>query len=133
MLYLDSKEKKYIDEFSTSNFIAIKGNSYITPESHSILPSITNDSLAAIAADMGLKVERRNVPVEELDEMDEVGAVGTAAENTPVGTINYRGRDIVFGDGKNAGPRIKGLYERLLAIQTGEYPDKHGWLYEVEL
>jgi branched-chain amino acid aminotransferase len=82
---------------------------------------------------MGLKVERRNVPVEELDEMDEVGACGNRGCNTPVGTINYRGRDIVFGDGKNAGPSIKGLYERLLAIQTGEYPDKHGWLYEVEL
>ena len=133
VLYLDSREKKYIDEFSTSNFIAVKGNTYVTPQSESILQSITNDSLSTIAADMGMKVERRHVPVEELAEFDEIGAVGTAAVITPVNAITYRGKDFVFGDGKNAGPVMTGLYERLISIQTGEAPDTHGWLFEVKL
>ncbi len=128
VLYLDSAEKKYIDEFSTSNFIAIKGDTFVSPASHSILPSITNDSLGIMAADMGMKVERRPVPVEELAEFDEVGAVGTAAVITPVSHIQYRDREFVFGDGKNAGEKITSLYERLVKIQTGDIEDTHNWL-----
>jgi len=133
VLYLDSREKKYIDEFSTSNFIAIKGNTYITPESRSILPSITNDSLSMIAADMGMKVERRPVEAAELGEFDEVGAVGTAAVITPVSHIKFRNHDFVYGDGKTVGPVITELYNRLTNIQTGDLEDKHGWLDVVEL
>ena len=61
-LYLDAKEKKYIDECGPANFFAIKDNTYITPESTSILPSITNKSLQEIAKSMGMKVEKRAVP-----------------------------------------------------------------------
>ena len=132
VLYLDPAEKKYIDEFSTSNFIAIKGSSYLSPTSHSILPSITNDSLACIAESIGMKVEKRPVEVSELAEIDEVGAVGTAAVITPVNLITYRDRDLTFGDGENAGPVIKDLYDRLTKIQCGDMKDDFEWLYEVE-
>jgi branched-chain amino acid aminotransferase len=132
VLYLDSREKRYIDEFSTSNFIAIRGNTYITPKSNSILPSITNDSLAVIAKDLGMEVERRPVEASELASFNEVGAVGTAAVITPVNQIRFRDRDYSFGDGEHAGPAITRLYERLTRIQTGEYEDKHGWLFEVK-
>ena len=54
--YLDAKEKKYIDECGAANFFGIKDNTYITPLSTSILPSITNRSLMQLAEDMGLKV-----------------------------------------------------------------------------
>ena len=54
-----SEEKKYLDECGPANFFGIRGNSYITPQSHSILPSITNKSLQQLATDMGLTVERR--------------------------------------------------------------------------
>ena len=64
--YLDAKEKKYIDECGAANFFGIKDNTYITPKSTSILPSITNKSLMQLAEDMGMKVERRPVPEEEL-------------------------------------------------------------------
>jgi len=132
-LYLDSAEKKYIDEFSTSNFIGIKGNTFISPASRSILPSITNDSLGIIASDMGMKVERRPVPVEELKEFDEIGAVGTAAVITPVSHIQYRDEELVFGDGINAGKKISELYKTLVDIQTGEVEDTHNWLDVVEV
>ena len=59
VLYLDPATKTYIDEFNSSNFFAIKGNTYITPKSPSILPSITNMSLETVAAHLGMDVERR--------------------------------------------------------------------------
>ncbi|HPS57462.1 MAG TPA: branched-chain amino acid aminotransferase [Spirochaetota bacterium] len=132
VLYLDSREKRYIDEFSTSNFIGIKGNSYVTPKSKSILPSITNMSLAQIAEDIGLKVERRPVDVAELADFDEIGAVGTAAVVTPVTTINYKGKNLKFGSDKEAGPVITKLYNTLTGIQYGDIKDTHKWLVEVK-
>ncbi|MDE6176842.1 MAG: branched-chain amino acid aminotransferase, partial [Paramuribaculum sp.] len=77
VLYLDPKEKKYLDECGPANFFAIKDGRYITPKSDSILPSITNMSLMQLAADMGIEVEQRHIPVEELDEVQEAGACGT--------------------------------------------------------
>ena len=65
--YLDAKEKKYIDECGAANFFGIKNNTYVTPLSTSILPSITNKSLMTLAEEMGLTVERRQIPEEELD------------------------------------------------------------------
>ncbi len=65
-LYLDPKEKKYIDEAGPANFFGIKNNTYITPESKSILPSITNMSLQQLCRDLGIQVERRPVPFTEL-------------------------------------------------------------------
>jgi len=129
VLFLDAKEKKYIDECGPANFFAIKGNKYITPKSESILPSITNMSLKEIAKDMGMEVECRKVPVEELAEFDEVGACGTAAVITPVKKILERGSDNVYEyckDGK-AGPVSTKLYKRLQGIQFGEMEDKFGW------
>ena len=132
VLYLDPKEKKYIDEFSTSNFIAIKGNTYITPKSKSILPSITNNSLAKIASDLGMKVERRPVDVAELAEFDEIGAVGTAAVVTPVTLINYKGKNFRFKSDKEPGPVITQLYNTLTGIQYGDIKDKHKWLVQIK-
>ncbi len=72
--YLDAKEKKYIDECGAANFFGIKNNAYITPKSSSILPSITNKSLMQLAEDLGIKVECRPVPEEELETFEEAGA-----------------------------------------------------------
>jgi len=131
-LYVDPKEHKYIDEFSTSNFIAIKGNSYVTPDSPSILKSITNKTLVRIAEMNGMKIERRAIPVEELSEFDEVGAVGTAAVITPVSRVRFRERDFTFGSPEKAGPVLTKLYQQYTQIQTGDAPDTEGWLVTVE-
>ena len=63
---LDAKEKKYMDECGAANFFGIKNNTYVTPKSTSILPSITNKSLMQLAEDLGMTVERRQIPEEEL-------------------------------------------------------------------
>ena len=52
MLYLDPKDKKYLDECGAANFFGIKENTYVTPNSATVLPSITNKSLRQIAEDL---------------------------------------------------------------------------------
>lgn len=129
VLYLDPKEKKYLDECGPANFIAIKDGKYITPASDSILPSITNKSLQQIARDMGIEVESRHIPVEELAEIQEAAAVGTAAVASPVAQIHDLDtgvKYIVSPDGQ-PGPVVTALYNRLRAIQLGDEPDTHGW------
>ena len=133
VLYLDPKEKRYVDEFGTSNFIGIKANNYITPSSSSILDSITNKSLAKIAEEyLGMKVERRAVLIEEVSTFEEVGAVGTAAVVTPVGELHYNGKVIKFGKTGEAGEKITKLYQTLTSIQYGEIEDRFGWLFEIK-
>ncbi len=133
-MYLDSCEKKYIDEIGAANFFGIKDNTYITPKSSSILGSITNMSLTVLAEDLGLKVERRPVAVEELDTFDEVGACGTAAVISPIGEVNDLDTGKVYKfckDGK-PGQISKKLYDTLVGIQYGDIEDKHGWITEIE-
>ncbi len=132
VLYLDSREKKYIDECGPANFFAIKDNTYITPLSDSILPSITNMSLIQLAEDLGLKVERRKVPVEELETFEEVGACGTAAVISPIKRIYDDDLDKEYLYGNEPGPWSTKLYDKLRAIQCGDEPDTHGWVTVIE-
>lgn len=129
MLYLDPKEKKYIDECGAANFFAIKGDRYITPASESILPSVTNLSLRQLAKDMGLKVEERNVTLDEIPEFDETAACGTAAVCSPIWRIDDldTGDSYIISDEDKAGPVTTALYNKLRAIQYGEEEDKYGW------
>ncbi len=129
VLYLDSKEKKYIDESGAANFFAIRDGSYITPKSTSILPSITNMSLRTLAADLGLKIEDRAVEFAEVATFEEAGACGTAAVISPIGKIfdPDECRTYIFGNGLEPGPWCVKLYERLRAIQLGEEADHYGW------
>ena len=125
--YLDAKEKKYMDECGAANFFGIKDNTYITPKSTSILPSITNKSLMQVAEDLGMKVERRPIPEEELETFEEAGACGTAAVISPISYIDDldTGKRYSFGD--KPGPMSKKLFDTLRGIQYGEIEDKHGW------
>jgi branched-chain amino acid aminotransferase len=129
-MYLDAKEKKYIDECGPANFFGIRGNTYVTPKSHSILPSITNRSLQKIAEEMGMKVEVRQVAIEELDEFEEVGACGTAAVITPIRKIVDldNGKTYDYGDGVEPGPVTSKLYHTLTGIQNGDLEDRFGWI-----
>ena len=128
--YLDAKEKKYMDECGAANFFGIKNNTYVTPKSTSILPSITNKSLMQLAEDLGLKVERRQIPEEELSTFEEAGACGTAAVISPISYIDdldTKQRYTFSKDGK-PGPISTKLYNKLRAIQYGDEPDVHGWV-----
>jgi len=133
-IFLDAKEKKYIDECGPANFFGIKNNTYVTPKSESILNSITNMSLIEIAKDMGMKTERRQVPVDELPEFEETGACGTAAVISPIAKIFDPETNKTYEyckDGK-PGRWTQKLYDRLTALQYGDEPDKFGWITIVE-
>ncbi len=140
LLYLDSKTRRYVDEFGSSNFFAIKGNSYVTPLSDTVLPSITNKSLQQIARDFGMAVEKRQVPVEELAEFDEAAACGTAVVITPMSRIDVKpvleeptvSQSFRFFEDGIVGPVCSKLYRQITGIQFGELPDPHGWCHPVE-
>lgn len=134
VLYLDPKEKKYLDECGPANFFAVKDGKYITPASDSILPSITNLSLRQLARDMGLDVEERHIAVSELAEVSEAAACGTAAVCSPIGEIDdldTGDRYVIAKDGK-PGPVTTALYNKLRAIQYGECEDEHNWCWYVD-
>lgn len=135
VLFLDAREKKFIDECGPANFFGIKDNTYITPKSESILPSITNMSLIELAISEGLKAERRPIADTELSTFEEVGACGTAAVISPIKKIVDEESGKVYEyckDGK-PGPISYKLFSKLQAIQYGEIPDKYNWTEIVEL
>ena len=134
VLYLDAKEKKYIDECGPANFFGIRGNSYITPKSTSILPSITNKSLMQLAEDMGMTVEVRQIPEDEIGTFDEAGACGTAAVIGPIARIDDldENKSYIFSKDGKPGPICEKLYNKLRAIQYGDEPDTHKWITIVE-
>ncbi len=134
VIYLDARETRYIDETGATNFYGIKngpnGPIYVTPKSASILASVTNASLRILAADLGYTVEHRPIDVSEIGDFSEAGAVGTGAAIAPVGSIEFRGKTVTYGD--EPGPVTKALYAELTGIQRGLIPDRHGWLLDVD-
>ena len=76
---------------------------------------------------MGMKVERRPIAVEELAEFEEAGACGTAAVISPIERVDDPDTGKSYEFGKQPGPWSTKLYERLRAIQLGEYEDVHNW------
>jgi len=127
VLYLDAATHTHIEEFGAANFFGIKNGNYVTPKSPSILPSITNMSLRQLAVDLGMTVEERDVPVEELSTFEEVGACGTAAVISPVSKIFDMQTKKVYTYGDRVGEMSMKLYTLLQDIQYGRKEDEHGW------
>ncbi len=133
VLHLDAKEHKWIDEFATSNFLAVtKDGTYVTPKSNSILPSITNITLQQLAKDQGIPIEVRPIAFDEVTEFAEVAACGTAVVITPVWQIERAGMVYDTGSETVCGPVLEKLYKTVQGIQYGELPDTHSWNVEVE-
>ena len=133
-IFADAKTKTYIDEAGPANFFGIKDGKYVTPDSGSILPSITNMSLRQIAEDLGLVVERRHVRLDEIGTFEEAGACGTAAVISPIHMIQDRetGEEYVIAKDGKPGPWSIKMREILMGIQYGEIEDKHNWCTIVE-
>ena len=128
-IFADAKTKTFIDEAGPANFFGIKDGKYVTPDSGSILPSITNMSLRTIAEELGLVVERRHVRLDEIDTFEEAGACGTAAVISPIHKIQDRetGKEYVISKYGKPGPWSIKMREILMGIQYGELEDKYGW------
>ena len=134
-MFTDSRTHRYIDECSAANFIGIKVNNqplapaieYLTPRSTAILPSITNDSLMTLAREQGMKVTRRHIRVEELADMQEAAACGTACVISPIDKVIDPDRGITYRLTDEPGPVLTALYNALQDIQYGRTDDKHHW------
>ncbi len=136
-LFLDAKYHRYIDECSAANFIGIRRVSadgkpcgeieYLTPRSSAILPSITNDSLMTLAKERGMKVTRRHIRLEELNEMSEAAACGTACVISPIDKVIDLDKNVTYSFGNEPGPVLSELYHALRDIQFGRAEDTHGW------
>ena len=132
VLYLDAKEKRYIDESGPANFFGVtKDGVYVTPYSPSILASITNMSLVDIATDLGMRPERRRVAIEEIFHFVDAGCCGTAAIITPVASITWGERKVTYVTGDEPGEYCTRLYRMLRGIQLGTEEDTRGWIRKV--
>ena len=82
-----------------------------------------------MAEDLGMRVERRQIPLEELETFEEAGACGTAAVISPIERIDdpQTGTSYVFAKDGKPGPVSTRLYQKLIDIQYGKEPDIHGW------
>ncbi|XP_044510336.1 branched-chain-amino-acid aminotransferase 2, chloroplastic-like isoform X2 [Mangifera indica] len=130
VLYLDSVNKKNLEEVSSCNIFIVKGNVISTPATNgTILEGITRKSIIEIAQDHGFQVEERAVPIDELFDADEVFCTGTAVGIASVGSITYRDKRIEY---KRGAESVCGeLHSALVGIQRGIIEDKKGWTVEI--
>jgi len=136
VIYLDSTEHQYFEEAGGANLIFIFEDSTLaTPKSKAILPSITRRSIMEIAqSDFDLDVEHREIHVDEIENIKEAGACGTAAVITPIGMIHYQGTDYKFyKEGQEPGPITTELYNHLTKLQVGDIEDSRNWLEKIEI
>lgn len=132
-VYLDPKTHTKIEEVGTANFFGItKDNVFVTPTSPSILPSITKLSLLYISEKVfGMKVEERDVYINNLEEFAEAGACGTAAVISPIGSLTNGKKTFTFNSETEVGPVTKKLYDHLTGIQYGDVEAPEGWIIEL--
>ena len=114
----------HVSEGSGENLFMVREGKIITPPlSSSILPGITRDSVITLASELGYTVIEQTLSREMLYIADEVFFTGTAAEITPIRSVDR----IVVGKGQ-PGPITLSLQERFLSIVQGQAEDKYGWL-----
>jgi branched-chain amino acid aminotransferase len=114
----------HISEGSGENiFLVLNGKVYTPPLSSSVLPGITRDSVITLLKDMGVCLIEETIPREMLYIADEVFFTGSAAEITPIRSIDK----IIIGAGK-PGPVVRKLQKEFFAYINGEKEDKFGWL-----
>jgi branched-chain amino acid aminotransferase len=91
-------------------------------------------SLIEIAESIGMKTERRQIPVEELSEFTETGACGTAAVISPIAKIFDPEKNKIYEYCKNGepGPASMKLYNKLISLQSGDEPDLFDWMTIVD-
>src|SRR5438270_7172909 len=118
----------YVSEGSGENIFVVRDGKILTPPlGASVLPGITRDSVIHLANDLGIPLSESLVPREMLYIADEVFFSGTAAEITPIRSIDR----IQIGKG-HRGPIAEKLQKEFFAIVNGTKPDRHGWLSPVE-
>ena len=137
VLWTDAHEHRYLEEVGTMNMVARIGDEIVTPPlGGSILAGVTRDSIMTLLREWGLTVSERPLGMEELlrahraGTLHEVFGCGTAAVITPVGTLGWKGEDLLINGGK-PGEIATRLFEAITDIQYARKPDAHGWMTEL--
>jgi branched-chain amino acid aminotransferase len=141
VVWLDAVEHRWVEEMGGMNLYFVYGSGpgarIVTPSlSGALLPGVTRDSLLTVARELGYTAEEGKISTDEWREgnasgaLTEVFACGTAAVITPVGSVKSANGEWTVGDG-SPGPISMQLRERLLALQTGQLPDTHGWMHRL--
>jgi len=138
VLWLDGRERKYLDEVGTMNIMLKIDDEVITPplSQGTILPGVTRDSALTLMREWGLRVSERAISIDEVaraardGSLREVWGTGTAAVISPVGELAYAGERIVINGGK-IGELTQNLYDAIVGIQYATAPDTHGWTVPV--
>jgi len=138
VLWLDGRERKYLDEVGTMNIMLKIDDEVITPplSQGTILPGVTRDSALTLMREWGLRVSERAISIDEVaraardGSLREVWGTGTAAVISPVGELAYAGERIVINGG-NIGELTQKLYDAIVGIQYATAPDTHGWTVPV--
>jgi branched-chain amino acid aminotransferase len=134
-VFLDAEHHKYVEEGSSCNiFFYLKSGELVTPElGDTILPGITRASIIELARDHGVVVSERKISIDEaLEETRECFVSGTAAGATPIESLTFRGKKVIFNKGK-AGELTAHVRDTLKGIQYGTLPDTKGWLVHLPL
>ncbi|PKM56190.1 branched-chain amino acid aminotransferase [Petrocella atlantisensis] len=137
VLWLDGVERKYIEEVGTMNvFFKIDGE-IITPSLEgSILPGVTRDSVIQLLKDWNMKVSERKLSIDDLylaheeGRLEEVFGTGTAAVISPVGLLDWDGRQLTVNNGE-IGPVARKLYDTITGVQCGTIEDTYNWTVKV--
>jgi len=137
VLWLDGRERKYIDEVGTMNIMMKIRDEIVTPPlSGTILAGVTRASALTLMRDWGLRVSERPVTIDEVaaaartGTLEEVWGTGTAAVISPVGELAYKGERLVINGGR-IGTLTQQLYDAIVEIQYGTAPDTRGWTVPV--
>ncbi|HVV46626.1 MAG TPA: branched-chain amino acid transaminase [Bryobacteraceae bacterium] len=119
----------YVSEGAGENIFVIRDGKIVTPPlGTSVLPGITRDAVLTLAADLGIPVVEQVVPRELLYIADEVFFTGTAAEISPIRSIDR----VTIGTGRR-GPITEKLQNEFFGIVNGTKPDRHNWLTPVRV
>jgi branched-chain amino acid aminotransferase len=117
----------YVSEGSGENLFVIRGGKLFTPPlGNSVLSGITRDSVLTLAVELGIPIIEQIIPREMLYLADELFFTGTAAEVTPIGSVDR----IKIADG-GVGPITREIRSALFGIFDGSRPDRYGWLTPV--
>jgi branched-chain amino acid aminotransferase len=138
VLFLDSRDHSLVEEMGGMNVFFEREGKLVTPAmTDTILPGITRDSIIQLAPRLGIPVEERRIPIEELVRDIQSGVVreamacGTAAVVVGIESLVLEdGREIRVGNGQ-CGPVTLKLFEALTGLQYGVHPDPDGWVTKV--
>lgn len=140
VLWLDGRERKFIDEVGAMNIFFVIDGELVTPtlENGTILPGVTRDTVIQLGKEWGMNVREERISIDEIwdahksGKLNEVFGTGTAATISPVGLLSYKGESITINNGE-IGQVSNRLYETITGIQHGLIEDTHSWNIHLDI